>query len=229
MHVHTMKVSFKRSKQPASYESAEPAVEFTAALDEGEDAAAKSQELMAIACATTYAALGFTTPEKATNLLGSELFTGTVVEMTEIAESVANLTSAELKELSKIKAKEEKAAAKEAKKAGKTAPTKSDDDIPEESAKSDDDIPEDTAKLTAKPADDIPEEPAKDSDSASESDDDLSAEDLSSFVAAQVTDKKLTVQQVKDILAKYKVARLSDVVPGDRELLKKDLEELIGE
>ncbi len=64
MHIHTIRVSFLREKQPAQYEKAQPAVEFVGTLEEGEDHVTLARQLMRDATSVVYAGLGFDTPAK---------------------------------------------------------------------------------------------------------------------------------------------------------------------
>ena len=58
MNVTHIKLSYRRSRQPASYESAEPAVEFSASLEEGEDHVLAAHALMADAVNVVHAQIG---------------------------------------------------------------------------------------------------------------------------------------------------------------------------
>lgn len=58
MNVTHIKLSYRRSRQPASYESAEPAVEFSASLEEGEDHVLAAHALMADAVNVVHGQIG---------------------------------------------------------------------------------------------------------------------------------------------------------------------------
>jgi len=62
MQVTNVRVSFLRERQPAQYEKATPAVEFTATLEDGEDYAGRARQLMTEATTLAYNALGYEVP-----------------------------------------------------------------------------------------------------------------------------------------------------------------------
>lgn len=79
MNVHTIKVSYRRSKQPVQYESAEPTIEFVASVEDGANHLVAAASLMLDACSVAYAALAMDVPTGVGEKLG-QLETSDVTE-----------------------------------------------------------------------------------------------------------------------------------------------------
>jgi hypothetical protein len=234
MTVHSVKVSFQRKKQPIDYEEATPAIEFSASIEEGQDHNQVARGLMADAMTTVYNALGLDIPSKASAKFGLAPTPAQKPLTAEKAEVGAPAeTAADVPEESKELTRGQKAAAtRAANKAKKEAEAAADIPGDETYAAPADDIPEDTkpaAKASNGAADNIPDAaPVPEASDAVEGDGGLSAADLGSWVATQVADKKLGVDQVKEQLVLYGVARLGEVDPGDRANFKADVESIIA-
>lgn len=71
MSVHTVKVSYSRSKQPVQYEFANPAVEFIASVEDGADHLILAASLMYDACQVAYSALAMEVPTGVAEKLGA--------------------------------------------------------------------------------------------------------------------------------------------------------------
>jgi len=221
MHVTNVRVSFLREKQPAQYEKAAPAVEFTAVLDEGDDHRLAARSLMIDATAVVYAGLGYAVPERvAAALLDGETPDKLAVTVeTKDTPPQAPLTAekatagdngadvpgdeaAEAKPAKKPRGRPKgskntrpKAGSKAAAET-KPAPTKA-ADVP------DDDIPGDAPRVGPddNPKDHGVEAPAKE----------FTAKDLHTMIIDLINEKKLSVPSAKQLLAHFKVARAQDL------------------
>ena len=63
MNITSITARFKRSRQPAPYETAEAEVDLVATLDEGESAEGKAESLLDQCAAAVYARLGMADPK----------------------------------------------------------------------------------------------------------------------------------------------------------------------
>ena len=79
MRVTNITVSFLREKQPAKFEKAQPMVELSGVLEEGEDHLTAARDLMLDAAAVVYAGIGYETPAKVADALLSLGVDGTLV------------------------------------------------------------------------------------------------------------------------------------------------------
>ncbi len=88
MHVHTIKISFLREKQPVQYEKSQPAVEFVATVEDHEDDhATLARKLMQDAAGIVYAGLGLEVPARVAAMLAAgEVPEGGAVEVTKEPE-----------------------------------------------------------------------------------------------------------------------------------------------
>lgn len=185
MQVHTVTVSYSRTKQPKDYENANPEVSFSATLDEGEDHVAAAARLMGDACRTVYAGLGMTVPVAVARALGAD----------DEAPAKPKRTAPK---------KSEKPAAKPA----------DEDDVPGDDVPDDvpgddtTDVPGDDDDAAGVPGDDVPDEQAD----AAPSDDAFTAGDLQSMFTAMMKSRTLTGKQITDVLRNhFKKARTSDL------------------
>lgn len=92
MQVTNLKVGFSRLRRPADFEHQNPNVEFTATLDDGDDAALAARTLMIDAVTVSYNALGYDVPAKIAQALaeGKAPAGGTVETETEEATQEAS-------------------------------------------------------------------------------------------------------------------------------------------
>lgn len=217
MQVHTITVSFIRDKQPRKFEKSEPSIELTGALADEDDVTQVSHELMLSACTTVYAALGMEVPERILAKLGSD----------DISVVTENPTKA------KPKAKpKKKTAAKtddvpdDTPAPAKTVAEKKTDNVPDEKP-----TPARAKKQVAakKKVDDVPDEEsstADDGDDVPDDDDEASAGDLQEFITHRVATKKISVADVKAVLAAHKAHRVFDVASDERVDVMAEIEKL---
>ena len=258
MHVHDIRVSFTREKQPREYEKSAPSIELCASLNDDEDPIAASRELMQTACAAVYNALGMDVPEAIQSKLDAgEVPDGGTAKKDTAKKSTAKKTAAKKTETKKAAAdddlpdddtgSDEKAKKDTAKKTETKKAAAADDDLPDDG---DEKAKKDTAKKTETkkaadddlPDDDSNSEKSSDSKSEKSSDDDLpddgdtgsedaggdeqmSAEDLQSFITERVSNKKIGVAKVKEILAEHGASRTSDVPADERADVKQKIED----
>lgn len=232
MQVTTVKVSFLREKQPAQYEKSQPAVEFAATLDDGEDYREAARSLMVDATSVVYAGLGYVTPQKVAEALqgwstpsGGEVS----VETTDASDEVPTGDDEPKKRRGRppgsknTRPKAGTKAAEEAEEAQKAKAADPSDDIP------DDDPPANSAHPNMEdrvnPDDDIPDEDvpsadaqeqqtngaAESADASNEEEETWTALDLHTFMTENIKTKKLTVVNARKVLAHFKVARASDL------------------
>lgn len=224
MQVTNVRVSFLREKQPAQYEKAAPAVEFSAVLDAGDDHRLAARSLMIDATAIVYAGIGYEVPERVAAALASGKVPAEVAVETEAvkvadrapltAEKAAagdNGTAEEAPEKPTPKKRGRpkgstntrpkagsKAAEKAAKATKKAAPTKA-ADVP------DDDIPGDAPRVGPK---DDPKDHGIEEEGPRR---DFTAKDLHTMIIDLINEKKLSVPSAKQLLAHFKVARAQDL------------------
>lgn len=208
MHVHSVWVSYTRSKQPKEYESAEPSVRFAAELDLGEDHVAVARRLMIDATGTVYSALGLSTPKG----VADKLAVGEVPQ----GGSVTTLKSEGDKETRDPPKKSSSAPAavapvqrkKDAKSAEKARPADPIGDIPDDDDPGTlDDIPSDDDEASAE------EQPA------------FTAADLQGMFTRLMKAKKVSGARLKELLAAHGANRTSDLAPASVLQIKKTLED----
>jgi hypothetical protein len=223
MQVTNVRVSFLREKQPAQYEKAAPAVEFAAALDEGEDHENAARELMISATKVVYNGLGYDVPPRVAQALAegkvpAELSVAT--EAKEVAPEAPEPRGSTIAESQKPRGrpkgskntapKKETAAAKRKREEAEAAAK--DDGIP-----GDDEVPGDeptpnisTGGDRVNPEDGIPGE---DEAPAEETATEFGPKDLHVLMMSHVnaTPRTLSVANAKQVLAHFKVARAQDL------------------
>lgn len=227
MQVTNARVSFLREKQPAQYEKAAPAVEFTAILDQGDDHLAIARQLMTDAATIVYAGIGYALPDRVAQALASgkvpaelSVATGSTEAAPTAPEAAGEAPETEAEKPktrgrprgSKNTApKKGTAAAKKAEEAAAAA--KDNDGIPGE----DDPTPNiSTGKVRIGPEDDIPGEDETPSDQREENtpnDAEFGPKDLHTLIMLHVnaTPRTLSVANAKQVLAHFKVARAQDL------------------
>lgn len=208
MNVTDIKVRYSRKIQPAEYSPIEAEVILTAQLSDGDDAKAAATTLITDAKAAVFVALGV-------KAKGNEAYG---VETTKPTET-----------------KPAPAATAEEPKKGPGRPPKQTLTPPAPKA-----APAPTADIVdptdetpaAKPAPKAAPAPAP----AEEEDEFasmeaaatvMSAKELQDWIAAQVQQKRITPPQVKEIYAKYGVARSIDTTDEQRPLIKADVEAVL--
>jgi hypothetical protein len=229
MQVHTVRVSYTREKQPKDYEKAAPAIEFSAAIEEGEDHFKAGRQLMIDACSVVYNALGMTVPE----LVLQHLAQGEIPVGGSVTVETPKAAAAPKKEEPKTVdntgdyvsdvpggedgAKEEEKAA-EPKRRGRPPKKAPVSDVPE-------DVPGDEEKPAANVAD-VPEDVPAETPSESE-EPVYTIEDLRHHLTALITGKALSVADVKETIAAYGASRTDDLSPEDALKVKVDLDNLV--
>ena len=190
MNVHTVRVSFLREKQPKDFEKSTPAIEFSAEVQDGEDHAAVGRQLMRDAVGIAYNALGLEVPAPVAKKLGTAA----------AAEPAARAKKAEPK--SKAQAQT----------APQTESTRQISETPEDRRAPDDELPSDDL-----PADTgIPEEPEPKAEPKAKAPAGLTtAAELQVAMTVLVTERKITVAAIKEILLSFGAGRTSDL-PADK-------------
>jgi hypothetical protein len=213
VEVHTVRLSYRRSKQPKEYESAEPTIELTASIQPGDNHLHVMASLMSDAQSVVYGALGVAVPSAIKKKLADLSDPDATVEVVE--EPAKKTTKAGTKKAA-IMAKKE------------AAPV---DDVPEETGKSitdnpedrkgpdDDDIPGDDIPDESS-SDDIPDESSSDDIPDESSSDDIPDEEeafttveLHHMIRELVGGQKIAAGEVKTLLAEHGAARVGDLSP----------------
>ena len=236
MQVTNVRVSFLREKQPAQYEKAAPAVEFSAVLDAGEDHAAVARSLMIDATAIVYAGIGYAVPEKvAAALLEGKVpdklaVTTEAVDTAERASLTAERATADGSDVPGDEVAEAKPAKKTRgrPKGSKNTRPKAGTKATEKAAsaeKAEGGLVK-TTTATDVPDDDIPGDPprvgpeddpkdhgveAKTPVAAKKSSEVFTAKDLHTMIIDLINQKKLSVPSAKQLLAHFQVARAQDL------------------
>ena len=237
MQVTNIQVSFLREKQPTKFEKARPAVEFTAVLEDGEDHMVAARSLMMDAAGVVYAGIGYDVPARIVTALATGKAPPEATVKTETEEAAPEAAEApeapkahEVAEAPKRKRgrpagskntqpkKGSQAAADQAA-AGKaaTAEAKSDDGLPPEDT--------DTRQVSTNPenrvgpedglppedgATELPTAPQDEGDASMETAE-FNAKDLHDMIISAVQKKELSVQNAKQVLVHFKVARAQDL------------------
>jgi len=233
MHVTNVRVSFLREKQPAQYEKAAPAVEFSAVLDEGDDHRLAARSLMIDATAIVYAGIGYAVPAKVAaalldgetpDKLAMEVETADTPPQASLTAEQAAADGSDVPEAEAIEAAapkkrgrpkgsrntRPKAGSKAAEAIAAAAPALiKTADVP------DDDIPGDAARVGPDddPKDHGVETVPQDEGDASMEAIEFTAKDLHTMIIGLINDKKLSVPSAKQLLAHFKVARAQDLTP----------------
>jgi len=236
MHVTNVRVSFLREKQPAQYEKAAPAVEFSAVLGDDENHEYAARALMISATRVVYNGLGYDVPPRVAEALASGVVPAELSVATETAEATPEpseaLVEATETEPDKPKTrgrpkgskntapKKETAAAKrkrlaaEAKAAEASAGIPGEDEVPGE---------EPTPNISTggervNPEDDIPGEDEvpgseESGDPVDDAPEEWSPKALHTLIMSHVnaTPRTLSVANAKQVLAEFKVARAQDL------------------
>ena len=252
MHVHDIRVSFTREKQPREYEKSAPSIELSASLSEDEDPIAACRELMTTACTTVYNALGMGVPEA----IAAKLADGEIPDGGTAKKETAKKTAAKKTTTKKTAAKksadsgdagdelpddgEDDKAKKDTAKKTESKKAASDDELPDDGeddkakktdskkAAADDELPDDDDgdKSEASGGDELPDDGDSGSEESGGDDgEEMSAEDLQSFITKQVSDKKINVADVKKILSDHGASRTSDIPADERGEVKKKIED----
>jgi hypothetical protein len=238
MQVTNVRVSFLREKQPAQYEKAAPAVEFSAVLEDGEDHRAATRALMISAAEVVYNAIGYDVPDRVQKALAggaipAELSVDTktaepaaeTVEAAEEAPETAEATPEADKPKKRGRPKGSKNTAPKkgtaaAKKAAEAEVPGEDDgvpgDEPSKDAISTGDArvgPDDDATDHGAPGDDDVPGSEESGDPVDDSSDEFTPKDLHALIMSHVnaTPRTLSVANAKQILAHFKVARAQDL------------------
>lgn len=240
MQVTSIRVSFLREKQPAQFEKAQPAVEFAAVLDEGEDHVSAARTLMTDATAIVYAGIGYKVPAKVAKALKTgeapaevvvEVKTEEVAEETPEAEATEEAPKATEEAPKKARGRpkgSKNTAVKKGSKADKAAQAES-----EAAAATDDGLPpadDDEPQIRTNPEDRV--DPENTDDGLPPEDDtgeeEFTAKSLHNLIHESIKDKKLSVPDAKSILASFKVARAQDLTDDQVIKGRAMLEELIA-
>lgn len=255
MNVTSVKVSFSRSKQPAQYESANPAVEFVATLEEGAtNHLAMAASLMYDAQQVVYGGLGLDVPEAPATKLGALEVPlgdgGTVVEGVQAAPAASTGAAGGGKRRGRPPIVKAPATvpATVTPPATATAPVDNIRTNPEDRRDPASEVPADTKPAATAPAtpaaapaatapagngavmSDIPAAtpaPAAQPAPVANGTASMTAQDLQKFITDNVQAKKITVQAVKDKLAKFGAARTIEVAPEKIPELYKEIVDVI--
>jgi hypothetical protein len=192
MQITNVKVSFERMVRPADFESARAAVELSAVVDEGEDAAAVSAELLGLAKKQALAAVGKGPRVPLAERIAAET---AAHEKEHAAEEKAELTPGQ-------KAAATRKANAEAKKAAEAAAAETPAEVP--AALADPVKPAEEAELPVAP------QPAPLDAGISDSDFQVA---IGEIAASMVQGG----QKIKALMKKEEITKLRDVAPGDRE------------
>jgi hypothetical protein len=231
MQVTNVRVSFLREKQPAQYEKAAPAVEFSAVLADGEDHGAAARALMISASTVVYNALGYNVPAKVAEKLASGTVPAELSVATETTETspAAPETAEETPETEADKPKtrgrprgskdtgprKETAAAKKKRLAAEAEAAKAAEN---DSVPGDDETPNISTgeeRVDPNDSDGIPgDDDASDQREEHVPDDtEFTPKDLHTLIMSHVnaTPRTLSVANAKQVLANFKVARAQDL------------------
>jgi hypothetical protein len=228
MQVTNVRVSFLREKQPAQYEKAAPAVEFSAVLEEGENHGTAARALMISASEVVYNALGYDVPQRVRKALQNGTVPAELSVVTETAEAAEaapeGAEEAPETEATKPKPrgrprgskntapKKETAAAKRKREAAEAEAAEKTDGVPGE-----DEIPgeEPTPNISTggervNPEDEVP---GDDEVPGEEAETEFTPKDLHTLIMSHVnaTPRTLSVANAKQVLAHFKVARAQDL------------------
>lgn len=242
--VTTVRVVRRRSVQPEQYGNAAAEVEFVGNVQEGEDYQAVARELLVASRALVYENLGLRLPKHAVDEAAEKdtpQETAKVEVKTEAGKKASvvpddeTATEADTEEKPKRRGRPPgskntapKKNSKAAKEAAKEAAKSKGSDVPDD----DDDIP----NIRANPEDRKNPDDEKKSNASStsvpeESDDDMTVEytasDLHQDIVKAAKDKKISVQQGKQLLASFKVARPQDLSPEQVQKCRKMLADLL--
>lgn len=245
MKVHTLKVTYTREKQPKDYEKAAPAIELSAAIDDGEDHLSAAHLLMQDATQVVYAALGMDIPEQVlAKLQAGQTPEGVEVEASIPAGAVAT-AGGTVVQLPPGKRKPGRPPKNKTPETAAAAPTQTNavasdappiSDFPRKDVP---DVPDETqvtTKTTASQAApaaataDVPSEAAVQAATPATpavTTAGMTAADLQSYITKMVQTKKITVQSVKDILAKNNAARTSEIPVEKLADVKKQIDDAI--
>lgn len=231
MQVTNLKVSFLREKQPVQYEKAQPAVEFTAILDDGEDHMLAAKKLMMEAATVVYAGIGYAVPEKvAAALTSGEIPVGgtVVTEKVETAAPEAPAASEAPAETTAAAKKRGPGRPKGSKNTGPKADSKAakEKEAAQVEANAASDIPGDTPQNISTGEERVdPENPTSSAATAETPEPttdpveeqprsgEFTAKDLHTQINASIKDNKLSIQNAKKLMAHFRVARAKDLTP----------------
>lgn len=232
MQVTNLRVSFLREKQPVQYEKAQPAVEFAAVLEDGEDHMGAARKLMLEAATVVYAGIGYAVPDKVAQALaaGEIPAGGTVVtkkvETAVPAASVKGPSAEQDAETPKRGRGRPKGSKNTGPKAGSKAAQEKEaaqlvantsdipgGDTPQNISTGGERVdPENPTSSVA--AAEVPELQTTDVPSAeSAPTGEGTAKDFQTAINSAVKDGKLSIQKAKQLMAHFKVARARDLTP----------------
>lgn len=232
MQVTNVRVSFLREKQPAQYEKAAPAVEFSAVLEDGENHGTAARALMISASEVVYNALGYDVPAKVRKALANGTVPAELSVTTETAEAAPEAPGATEEtpetEADKPKTrgrpkgskntapKKETAAAKRKREAAEAeAAAKADDGVPgDDEATPNISTGED--RVDPNDTDGVPGDDEDAGDQREErvpDDAEFTPKDLHTLIMSHVnaSPRTLSVANAKQVLAHFKVARAQDL------------------
>lgn len=235
MQVTNLRVSFLREKQPVQYEKAQPAVEFIAVLEDGEDHVAAARRLMMEAATVVYAGIGYSVPDKvAAALVSGEIPAGGTI-VAEKVEAAAPEAPAETPEEEPAAPKKRgrgrpkgskntapKAGSKAAQEAAAAAQEANEvpgDEVPNistggeridpDAIPGDDENPPSSVGSAEVPEPQTAGVPSAEQDQTAK----FTAKDLHTLMNDSIKAGKLSVVNAKSVLQKFKVARAQDLTP----------------
>lgn len=229
MHVTGITVSFLREKQPAKFEKAQPSVEMSAVLDEGENHLSAARDLMLDAASVVYAGIGYAIPDKVAAALanvapGVTIVTGEGVKAeVKVEEKKAeDITADNFPGKDEAKAEEKPAAKKRGRPKGSTNKPSNTKKPAEEAVPGDDDSP------TSAGSADAPAQPNGVATSAEQdqADEPFTAQDLEKMfqdeMGRPVAQRRITMPRAKAIIHFFGVSRAVHI-PEDKVLEAKAL------
>lgn len=248
MQVTNIRVSFMREKQPVQYEKAQPMVELTGTLEDGENHLTAARDLMLDAASIVYAGIGYGVPEKVGDALAN-IAPGSTLIAAEKATATIEVVKGSAKD---EKPADEKPAGKKRgrpkgstnKKTSEAEVQKIIDDANEKATEkeiaaaagqpSDSEIP---GEAETPAASEIPGEEIANISSGNEdrvdpaTDDAFTPKDLHDLIISHVkaTPRTLSVQNARSILAHFKVARAQDLTDEQAAEGKVMLEQMVAE
>lgn len=246
MQTTNVRVSFLREKQPAQYEKAAPAVEFSAVLEEGEDHEAAARALMISASTVVYNALGYDVPARVALALASGKVPAELSVATETVDAppAASETAGETpqteaeppKKRGRPRGSTNTAPKKETAKAKREREAKE----AEANAAEDDGVPgEETPNISTgeervdpNNTDGIPgDEDGGDKREEHVPTDEFTPKDLHRLIMSHVnaTPRTLSVANAKQVLANFKVARAQDLTDDQAVEGKALVEKMVAE
>lgn len=237
MQVTNIKVSFMREKQPVQYEKAQPAVELTATLEDGENHLTATRNLMLDAAAVVYAGIGYPIPEKVADALNAIVSGGSVPSGGQATTETSTDKPADAKSEDAKPAAKKRGRPRGSKNAPRTVTPENvvatPSEIPGEEAPASSEIPGEEAPASSE----IPGEETPNISSGNEdrvdpaADTGFTPKDLHDLIIGHVkaTPRTLSVQNARSILAHFKVARAQDLTDEQAAEGKTMVDQMVAE